>query len=388
MQENTYQGPEKPWYQWLLYLYQSRGHGPVRQRRLVEKYAERRQGRIICVANKALREAIEGLHEPGRRKIAWETAEREWEYCLAQGIGIWSLWEEDYPRLLSQCPDAPLLLFSKGRADLNRSPVISIVGTRKMTHYGRRFCAELMDFLLPYRPIIVSGMARGVDMEAQLRALDAGLMSVAVLAHGLKHTYPPAHKAFRKRLENDGGVLTEFLSGEPPLKMQFVRRNRIIAGLSEATLVVESDRKGGSLITAGLALDYDREVLAVPGRTGDRFSQGTNRLIANQGAQLLCSASEIPELLGWPQRYPVYSTLRPDGRKVLPGMSASEDSLANKLFKTLLEMGPSTLDELTAQLGAGVSELSVLLLELELARRLRRDETGRYELVGEPQARG
>jgi DNA processing protein len=383
MQENTYQSPQKPWYQWLLYLYQIRGCGPVRQRRLVEKYAERSEGKVSCVANSALREAIEGLHEPGRRKAAWETAEREWEYCMSKGIGIRCLWDSNYPRLLRECPDAPLLLFYKGCADLNSSPVISIVGTRKMTYYGRRFCAELMDYLLPYRPIIVSGMARGVDMEAQLRALNAGLVSVAVLAHGLKHTYPPSHKGFRRQLEEEGGVLTEFLSGEPPLKMQFVRRNRIIAGLSEATIVVESDIKGGSLITAGLALDYDREVLAVPGRIGDRFSSGTNRLIAAQGAQPICSASEIPELLGWPKRYPVHSSHRPEGRKGPTGIPAGEDSLADRLFRTLLEMGPSTVDELTAHLGASLSELSVLLLELELARRLNRDATGRYELVGD-----
>lgn len=377
MQENTYHNIQNPWYQWLLYLYLARGYGPVRQRRLVENYAERRQGSIVRAPNRVLREAIEGLHEPARKRVAWETAQQELEYCRDAGIRIWSLWDREYPRLLRECPDAPLILFACGRTDLNRSPVLSIVGTRKMTHYGRRFCAEVMEYLRPYRPIIVSGMARGVDMEAQLRALDADLQSVAVLAHGLRHTYPPAHKPFRERLEKDGGLITEFLSAEPPLKMQFVRRNRIIAGLSEATLVVESDSKGGSLITAGLALDYNREVLAVPGRIGDRFSRGTNRLIAALGARPLCSASEVPEVLGWPERYPVHSSLS----HASPTTSPKANPLAERVFKVLRELGPSTVDELTAHLGTGVSELSVLLLELELMHRLNRDAAGRYELA-------
>lgn len=223
------------------------------------------------------------------------------EFDKIQQTGIRCLsWEDaEYPYLLKQCEDAPLLLFLKGGISLGKKRFISIVGTRNMTSRGRSFCEQFVRDLTPYAPVVVSGLAYGVDICAHQAALRHGLETVACLGHGLDQVYPQAHSLHVSRILERGGVLSEFWLGTPPEPMNFVRRNRIIAGLSKATVVVESALKGGSLITADLAFGYNREVFSVPGRPGDVFSQGCNLLIQNQKAQLLQSAEELANAMNW-----------------------------------------------------------------------------------------
>src|SRR5690606_4799607 len=205
----------------------------------------------------------------------------------------------NYPEKLKHCSDAPILLFSTGNFDLNHRKVLSVVGTRQITSYGTAFCKKLIKDLTEINPIIVIGFALGTDITAHLSAIENGLQTVGVLAHGFDRIYPPSHKKYVRQMEENGGFLTEFWSGSIPDKENFVKRNRIVAGISDATIVIESASKGGSLITANLANDYSREVFSVPGKTTDKYSQGCNNLIKTQRANLLTSVDDILYMLNW-----------------------------------------------------------------------------------------
>lgn len=203
-----------------------------------------------------------------------------------------------YPYLLHQCEDAPLVLCSSGAIDWDSERWISVVGTRTASSYALSFVEQLIEELAPYRPTIVSGLAYGIDIAAHKAAIANELQTIACLAHGLNRTYPKEHYKIRKAMEQKGGVLSEFSPNEPPLPYKFVQRNRIIAGLTKASLVIESPIKGGSLITADLANSYQREVYAVPARTTD-VHQGCNQLIRDCKAQLVSSAKDLIQFLGW-----------------------------------------------------------------------------------------
>ena len=226
-------------------------------------------------------------------------AQSQYQMCLEQGVELISYTSPEYPQNLVHCSDAPLLLFRKGRQDPNLRPALSIVGTRKMTSMGRNFCESFLRELLPYDPIIISGFAYGVDICAQATAMELGLQTIACMAHGLDQVYPRQHARFLPLLLKHGGLISECWLGTPPKPEMFLRRNRLIAGMSVATVIVESGEKGGSLVTADLAFGYDREVFAVPGRPKDPMSVGCNRLIRQQKAQLLTSAADLAEALNW-----------------------------------------------------------------------------------------
>lgn len=228
-----------------------------------------------------------------------EEAEAEYEYILNKNITLSYFEDQDYPSLLKHCIDGPILLFTRGKINLETKKIISVVGTRNVTSYGRDFCEEFIDQIAPLDPIIVSGFAYGVDITIQKMAMKKGLQTIGCLAHGLNQIYPKAHKRYVSTIEENGGFLTEFWSTSNPDRENFLKRNRIIAGLSKATVVVESAEKGGSLVTADLANGYDRDVFAVPGRTSDKYSKGCNDLIKHQKAQMLTSAAELVYLLGW-----------------------------------------------------------------------------------------
>ncbi|WP_410492688.1 DNA-processing protein DprA [Croceivirga sp. JEA036] len=228
-----------------------------------------------------------------------EEAEREFQYIKENNIQYTYFKDEVYPKRLKHCIDAPILLFQDGNIDFGSKKVISIVGTRQITSYGQAFCESFMEEIAPLDPIIVSGFAYGIDIAAQRAAMNHGLQTIACLAHGLNQIYPKAHKKYANAVLANGGFFTEFWSTSNPERENFLKRNRIIAGLSEATIVVESADKGGSLVTADCAHSYNRDVFAVPGRVTDKFSTGCNMLIKQQKAQLLSSAAELVYLLGW-----------------------------------------------------------------------------------------
>jgi DNA processing protein len=229
----------------------------------------------------------------------WALAKYEMDYIKNNNIFCSSYLEENYPDRLKYCIDGPVLLFSLGVINWNNKKIISIVGTRQVSAHGMDFCKKLIQDLAPLNPIIVSGFAYGVDIVAHQAALENNLQTVAVLAHGLNQIYPKSHKKYVSKIEQNGGLLTEFWSTSSPEKENFVKRNRIVAGISEATIVIESAEKGGSLITALLANDYNRDVFAVPGRTTDKYSQGCNNLIKTQRAHLLTSAADLIYILNW-----------------------------------------------------------------------------------------
>lgn len=302
-------------------------------------------------------------------------AEAEYDYALREGIRCLTYLDPEYPTYLLQCEDAPLLLFHQGLVPLNNRRVVAVVGTRAMTRYGRGFTEEFIGAIAPYNPVIVSGLAYGVDACAQQAALSHGLHTVACLAHGLDAVYPQAHAPLAAQIAGQGGLLSEFWSGTPPEPHQFIRRNRIIAGLAQATVVVESAARGGSLITADLAFGYNREVFAVPGRVNDTHSEGCNHLIRRQKAQILTSAAEFLEAMDWvgrgspPKKEPFQ----------MPGhWTDSERHLATYLR----ENNDPTLDELARACKLSVQKVAAMLFDLELQGFVKPLPGKRYAWVG------
>ena len=235
---------------------------------------------------------------------------KELEFIEKNRLGCWSYWDENYPSKLKQCYDAPILLFYKGNIDFNRRKIISVVGTRNATSYAFSFCKEFIKEISPYSPIIVSGLAYGVDTYAHKFAIKNVLSTIAVLAHGFETIYPSANRDLSTTLQKNGGLITEFLSSTRIIKQNFVRRNRIIAGLSEATIVVESQSSGGAMLTARMANSYNREVFAVPGKTYDKYSYGCLELIKQNEAHLLQSVDDLVANLAWELKdKPIQKTL-------------------------------------------------------------------------------
>lgn len=226
-------------------------------------------------------------------------AEAELRYLNDHNIDHSYFLSKSYPERLKQCIDAPILFFMRGNIDIQNKRIISIVGTRKATRQGVAFCEQFLSELAPLNPVVVSGFAFGVDIAAQTAAMEQGLQTIGCLAHGLNQIYPRQHKKYVSKVESNGGFITEFWSDDSFDRNNFLKRNRIIAGISEATIVIESAEKGGSLVTADIANSYHRDVFAVPGRPTDRQSLGCNNLIKSQQAHLLSSAADLVYMLGW-----------------------------------------------------------------------------------------
>jgi len=232
-------------------------------------------------------------------KYHHEAAEKELKFIKDNNIECLYFMDSNYPEKLKHCIDGPILLFQSGNIDLKKQRIISIVGTRKITTYGIAFCEQLVEQLAVFNPVIVSGFAYGTDITAQKAALKHNLQTIGCLAHGLNQIYPTAHKKYVADIEKNGGFMTDFWSSSNPDRENFLKRNRIIAGLSEATIVIESAERGGSLVTADIANSYNRDVFAVPGRTTDSQSLGCNNLIKFQKAHVLSSPLDVPYILNW-----------------------------------------------------------------------------------------
>lgn len=238
---------------------------------------------------------IKELRNPSHFKAVQD----ELQFILDNKITYSAYDEVSYPEKLKHCIDSPVVLFSRGNIALKQKRMLSIVGTRKVTSYGVRFCEELIEMLVPLDPVIVSGFAYGIDITAHRAAIKHNLQTVGCLAHGLNQIYPKVHKKYMSQVEENGGFFTDFWSTDTFDRKNFLGRNRIIAGLSEATVVIESADKGGSLVTAEIANSYNREVFAVPGRAGDPYSKGCNTLIKTQRAHMLTSAADLLYILNW-----------------------------------------------------------------------------------------
>ena len=287
------------------------GLGPVGSRKLLQ-YFERPAAIFTGEWPPELPGLSERLLAALRSEHYLKQAESYLNRAYKMGIGVLSFEDEQYPFYLNQCPDAPLVLYCKGEVRPMTGSVLALVGTRKMTPYGQDFCRQFIQDLRAYNPTIVSGLAYGVDICGQRAAVKNGLQTIACLAHGLDFVYPRTHEADARQIMGQGGLISEFPPGTRPKPEYFLRRNRIIAGMAQATVVIETPEAGGSLVTADHALGYHREVFAVPGRLNDPISAGCNRLIAHQRAQLLRSAEELAALLNWK---PVSGSLAPSGEK-------------------------------------------------------------------------
>lgn len=307
--------------------------------------------------------AIDGIGDILLRKLkdktVFEKAEQELKFIEKEKINVLYYQNDNYPERLKHCIDGPILLFASGNINLENRKVISIVGTREITSYGTAFCKKLIEDLAIFNPIILSGFAYGVDIVAHQAAMENKLQTIGVLAHGLNQIYPKTHKKYIAKMEENGGFLTEFWSNSNPEKENFVKRNRIVAGMSEATVVIESAEKGGSLITALIANDYNRDVFAVPGRTTDKFSQGCNNLIKTQRANVLTSAADLVYIMNWELENKPTKSVQKQLFVIL-------DNEEQKIYDYLQKSGKQLLDSIALECDFPVFRISSLLLNMEL----------------------
>ncbi len=285
-------------------------------------------------------------------------AERELQFIASRQLTVTSYQDTKYPERLKHCFDSPLVLFSSGNIDLQNQKTISIVGTRQITSYGLEFCRKFMEELAPMNPVIVSGFAYGVDIAVHQLAMENNLQTIGVVAHGLNQIYPKSHKKYVAKMEENGGFMTEFWSSSNPDKENFVRRNRIVAGMTEATIVIESAERGGSLITANLANDYNRDVFAVPGRVSDKYSQGCNTLIKTQKANVLTSASDLIYMLNW--------DIEKEVKSIQKQLFVALDDDEQKIYDYLLQSGKELLDVIALRCDFPIYKISGILLNMEL----------------------
>lgn len=306
---------------------------------------------------------IPGIGEFNARKIknadVLGRAEREIEFIEKNKIEVSFYTDESFPRRLKSCTDAPILIYSKGKINFDEQRVISIVGTRNATDYGKTVVEELIKSFAErkYKILVVSGLAYGIDVQAHRSALKYGMPTVGVVAHGLDKMYPALHRKTASEMESNGGVITDFHSETKIDPQNFIKRNRIIAGLADATIVVESAPKGGALITADIASSYNRDVFAYPGRAGDVYSQGCNQLIKNNGASLITGIDDLEYFMGWE------STQKPDA--VQPSLFIELTREEQQTVDLLKAKGDMFIDQIASELQMPISKVSTTLMNLE-----------------------
>ena len=357
-------------YQQALELYRAVGSAQL-------LYEHRNEiGDIIKDASPKLMEALKDWDEPMRR------AECEMRFMEEHRIRALTLNDDDYPQRLTECPDAPIILYYKGQADLNQERIVSLVGTRRMTTYGqdliRRFIADLRQQCPEV--LIVSGLAYGVDICAHREALAHGYPTVGVLAHGLDQIYPYRHRETAAEMVNHGGLLTEFMTQTNADKPNFVRRNRIVAGMADSVILVESAAKGGGLITAEIAQSYARAVFAFPGNVGQMYSEGCNNLIRDNGAGLISNADDFVKAMGWPtvKDMPLFSqSLASVVGSQIPNLTPEERQVVCLLQQT----NDLQLNIITVKTGIPIGRLTALLFQLEMKCVVKPLAGGMYHLL-------
>jgi DNA processing protein len=335
--------------------------GDVQAKILVNQFGD---ASSIFKAKKSALDKIEGVGEVRAKSIKefndFHLAEHELKFIEKYKIKTLFLTDENYPRRLLNCYDSPTLLFYKGTADLNASKILAIVGTRSNTDYGKQFTEKLVKDLSEQNILIISGLAHGIDAIAHKAALKNELPTIGVVGHGLDKVYPAENTNLAKDMVKDGGgILSEFFSGTKPDKHNFPLRNRVVAGLSDATVVVETNIKGGSMITAKLADAYNRDVFAVPGRTNDKASSGCNHLIKYNKAILLTDAEELLDVLGWTEKKKERVKQQ---KELFIELSAEE----KQIVQLLQEKETVHIDEINLKSGLSSSAAAAAILNLEL----------------------
>ena len=305
---------------------------------------------------------MKGISIPIKEAICsgpnWIEVEKELNFIEKNEIQCIPYDDEKYPRRLKFCADAPVLLFTKGIVNFNHSKILAVVGTRRATPQGKKITAKIITELANQNILILSGLAFGIDIIAHDSAIKNNLPTIGVLAHGLDRVYPSEHKKYTQKMQNNGALLTEFMSGTKPDRENFPKRNRIVAGMADAVLVVESQRTGGSMITADLGFGYGRDVFAIPGRPGDKQSEGCNFLIRSNKASLVESATDIKYLMNWRDQ--------PKPKAIQKQLFVPLSKIEEKLILILSDQRKLPMDELCLSAGISVSQSSIPLLNLEL----------------------
>ncbi len=300
-------------------------------------------------------------------------AEQELAFMEQQGIRPLFYLDKDYPERLRHLPDSPPLIYYKGPASLNAERTVAIVGTRRPSPHGVRICEEIVEGLQPYGVTIISGLAFGIDVAAHRCCLQLGVPTIGCVAHGLQRIYPPQHKSVAREMIEQGGLLSEYPSQTEPDRERFPMRNRIIAGLCDALIVVETQRKGGSMISAEMANNYHKDVFAVPGRIKDKFSEGCNLLIKSHRASLLESANDLAYVMRWEKAG--------EERAVQTQLFVELSDQEQELVELLRAHESISIDQLTNLLKRPNSELAALLLELEFKGMVRSLPGKQYTLM-------
>ena len=317
----------------------------------------------IFHAKRSVLEKIEGIGTVRAGAIHsfrdFHKVEEEMRFIEKMKIRPLFITEKDYPRRLLHCYDSPTLLFYKGTANLNAAKIIAVIGTRSHTEYGRQLTEKIVRDLAPLQPLVISGLAFGIDALAHKAALKYGSPTVGVLAHGLDMLYPPEHHSLAREMIRNGGLLTEFRGKVLPDKHHFPTRNRIVAGMTDATIVIETGIKGGSMITAELANGYNKDVFSFPGRITDSKSAGCNQLISSNKAVLLHDAQQLVELMNWEEKKKPARLLQ---RELFVELNEDE----KKIVQLLREKETTGIDELNIRSGLSSSAVAAALLQMEL----------------------
>ena len=362
---------------YLIGLTILKGVGDVLARHLLQYFGSAEE---VFKAKRPLLEKVPGIGMYTAEQIdkarpeALNRAEKELVFIDKNKIRLYAFTDDDYPGRLKECQDAPVVFYYKGAADLSSAKIISVVGTRRVTDYGRKLTEELirdMSIMFP-ELLVVSGLAYGVDICAHRSALKNNLPTVGVLAHGLDRIYPAAHRNTAAEMVKNGGLLTDFMSGTNPDRENFLRRNRLIAGLADATIVAESAERGGSLVTADIAFSYGRDVYAFPGRTTDACSLGCNRLIQMNKAGLISSAKDLVMSLCWD------SEAKKVQQQSLFTFSEKPDHPVIRLLK---EKGEFHVNQLATEMNLPIHKLTPTLFELELEGHIKALPGGLYKLT-------
>lgn len=336
--------------------------GPVQAKILVEHFGNASD---IFKARSSTLQNIEGIGAIRANSIKqfdkFDEAEEEIKFIDKYKITPLFITDDAYPKRLLNCYDSPELLYYKGNADLNASKIVAIIGTRKHTEYGRQVTEKLIDELTASDVLVISGLAYGIDAIAHKSALKNNLKTVGVLAHGLDQVYPSQHKSLAKDMIQNGGLLTEFRSKTKPDKHNFPTRNRIVAGISDATIVIETGIKGGSMITAELANSYNKDVFAFPGKTTDQKSEGCNYLIKQNKAMLLTDAQELLQVMGWEEKTKSVENKRRQ-RELFIELSNEERIIVD----ILKEKESVHIDEINLKSTLNSSAVAAAILGLEL----------------------
>ena len=349
------------------------GIGPIHTRKLVEHFQDPEL--IINASTDSLME-VEGigkkLAEAITQKKYLKNVEKELKWCASNEVRPLYFMDDDYPEKLRFLTDSPILLYLKGKCNLQHKRNVAIIGTRRASPTGKINCEKLIEGLKKYDVQIISGMAYGIDICAHRNSLEQNIPTLGVLAHGLNQIYPPSHRNIAVEMLDKGGLLTEFSIADGPEKEHFPMRNRIVAGLCDALIVVESGIKGGSIITTEYANTYNRDVFAIPGRLNDKYSQGCNRLIKINKASLLESAEDLAYIMGWQRK-----SIAEKQQEFFVELNEKEQ----EVVETLNINGECSFDKLAFEVQSQNSQLATLLLNLEFKGIIKSIPGNRFILI-------